>query len=85
MNKYEVAKHLEKEIDRVNEVIDRRIIHGLSYQQEARKHKLLLVRLSHIRRGAPLGWSFERVFSLFEGLALFFYPVPECLRSTNKR
>ncbi len=65
MQKYIARKGLEREIARVNREIDRRIVRGYSYRKEAQEHKMLLVKLSEMRRRVPLGWSLLRVFSFF--------------------
>ncbi len=42
MSRQEYLKLLEKELHRVNKVIDYKILHGEEYRREARDHKLLL-------------------------------------------
>lgn len=42
MSKRETFHLIEEEIDRINEEIDRKIIRGLSYYKESRRHKKLL-------------------------------------------
>lgn len=40
---------IEKEIQKVNERIDYKIVHGMRYSDESRKHKLLLQKISRYR------------------------------------
>ena len=42
MQKQEYLKILEKEIQKINKVIDQKIINGEEYFREARDHKLLM-------------------------------------------
>lgn len=50
MSKHRTVKILRAELERVNQEIDMRIIRGVSYAREARRHKFLL---SQLRRLAP--------------------------------
>ncbi len=50
MSKSELTYELEAEINKVNQVIDRKIVRGLSYTREAKYHKNLLNRLSGMRK-----------------------------------
>jgi hypothetical protein len=45
MSHNEYLKLLEKEIQRINKVIDYKIIHGEAYFREARDHKVLLKKV----------------------------------------
>lgn len=62
MSKQNVEKALKKELRVLNEIIDARIIRGLSYAKEARRHKEILSTLSNLRRNSS-GWL-VRSFSL---------------------
>jgi len=48
------SQHLEKtlrvEIAKLNDLIDEKIIKGLSYAKESRRHKFLLINLANLRR-----------------------------------
>ncbi len=55
MSKQNLEKSLRKELEVLNDVIDQRIIRGLSYTREARRHKFILSNLSNIQR-ARSGW-----------------------------
>jgi hypothetical protein len=45
MSQHEYLKLLEKEIQRINKIIDHKIIHGEEYFKEARDHKILLRKI----------------------------------------
>lgn len=57
MSKNKIVSTIQKELARVNETIDMKILKGESYRREARKHKALLSQLKHVGAG--------RSFSLF--------------------
>lgn len=68
MSKQNLEKSLRQELEVLNDVIDRKIIKGLSYAREARRHKFLLSSIAGLRRSARIqsgqsGW-FSRSFSL---------------------
>ena len=70
MSKQNLEKELRSELEALNDQIDRKIIKGLSYVREARRHKFLLGSLARLtspsaswRRPARSGW-FTRSFSL---------------------
>lgn len=48
MSKNILVRELKKEINNLNAVIDMRIIRGLSYKQEARRHKFLKRQLQSL-------------------------------------
>ena len=50
MSKQQVEKTIRAELSMLNEVIDQKIIRGLSYKSEARRHKLLISQLGYMRR-----------------------------------
>jgi hypothetical protein len=50
MSKYRLSKIIQAEINKLNEEIDLRIIRGLSYKTEARRHKFLLSQLRDLER-----------------------------------
>lgn len=52
---------LEKEIQKINQKIDLKILQGEAYRKEARNHKLLLKKVRyHTRKGLM-----SRLFNLF--------------------
>ncbi len=50
MSKQNFEKALRDELEVLNETIDRKIIKGLSYAAEARRHKAILSQILEIRR-----------------------------------
>jgi len=50
MSKQNLEKELKKELEIVNDVIDKKIIRGLSYVGEAKRHRFILNSLVNIRR-----------------------------------
>jgi len=52
MSKHEIIKSLRQEIKKMNRVIDMKIIQGLPYYNESRRHKFLTLQL---RRLSPSG------------------------------
>ncbi len=50
MSKNNVEKTIRRELNRLNEIIDEKIIRGLSYRREAEKHSILRVKLSALNR-----------------------------------
>lgn len=64
MKKQEYVKIVERELQRVNKIIDYKIIHGIEYAREARDHKLLLRKMRQ-----HTGRSFFQ--KLFPTMALF--------------
>lgn len=52
-----LEKALKRELEALNDQIDRKIVRGLSYTREAGKHKLVLASLTNLRRTqARAGW-----------------------------
>jgi len=45
MTKHKTIITINKEINKINEEIDMKIIQGLAYRAEARRHKMLLSKL----------------------------------------
>ena len=58
MSKQNLEKEVRKELEALNDQIDRKIIKGMSYAREARRHKFLLGSLSRMRRSQSVrsGW-----------------------------
>ncbi len=50
MSKQNFEKSLKKELRVINEIIDMKIIRGLSYANEAKRHKFILSSLANIKR-----------------------------------
>ena len=55
MSKQNFEKSLKKELRVLNEIIDMKIVRGLSYSQESKRHKFILASLSNMRR-TNSGW-----------------------------
>ena len=53
MSKQQYLRALNKEIQKLNGLIDTKIVHGHDYKREARRHKELLrqLRREELRRG----------------------------------
>ena len=49
MGKYNLEKKLRKELRIINSEIDDRIIRGLSYAREAKRHRFIVSTLNRIR------------------------------------
>ena len=65
MSKQNLEKVLRQELEVINDVIDQKIIKGLSYTRESRRHKFLLSSIANLRRASRVqsGW-FTKSFSL---------------------
>jgi hypothetical protein len=48
MSKHEIVRSLRQEIRKMNRVIDMKIIQGLPYYNESRRHKLLILQLKRL-------------------------------------
>jgi hypothetical protein len=65
MSKQNFEKALQKELEILNDQIDRKIIKGLSYAKESRRHKFIVQGLANIRRNKNSdGRWFARSFRL---------------------
>jgi hypothetical protein len=64
MSKQNLEKVLRKELEILNDVIDQKIIKGLSYSREAKRHKFILNNLANIRR-AQTSSSWIKSFRTF--------------------
>lgn len=54
MSKHNVEKTIRAEINRLNEIIDQKIIRGLSYRREAEQHSFLRGRLMQMKNSRAL-------------------------------
>jgi len=50
MSKHKLIREIRREIRLLNWAIDSKIIKGLSYREESRRHKFLLMQLNHLKR-----------------------------------
>lgn len=67
MSKYELRKTIQKELRELNYRIDMKIVRGLSYRQEARRHKFLLMQFDRLSRQAAKGWGLLNGISKMAG------------------
>jgi hypothetical protein len=65
MSKQNLEKELKKEIISLNDIIDRKIIKGISYARESRRHKFLVNQLNaiHRERAMQSGWFLRSLTS----------------------
>lgn len=57
MSKYELKRTIRKELKDLNWKIDMKIVRGLPYRTEARRHKFLVMQLNRLSRQARSGWG----------------------------
>jgi hypothetical protein len=50
MSKYILERNIRTELKKINNIIDLKIIKGLSYKREALRHRFLLYRLVDLHR-----------------------------------
>jgi hypothetical protein len=50
MSNFILEKKIKSELKSINEIIDKKIVKGLSYRREALRHRFLLNRLSDLHR-----------------------------------
>ena len=48
MSKHQIVKSLRSEIKKINYVIDQKILQGIPYSREARRHKFLISQLNRL-------------------------------------
>lgn len=76
MSKHNLEKTLRQELENLNDLIDQKIIKGLSYTKEARRHKFLLSSLTDLTQSKKIrqGWfgvgSLKRSFSFISSFIL---------------
>lgn len=61
MSQTQYLKMLEKEIQKLNKIIDQKIIRGLDYSKEARDHRLILRKVKYNTKKTFR----ERIINLF--------------------
>jgi len=66
MSQHQAYKVIVGEIEMLNKEIDMKIIKGLSYADESRRHKTLLARLKHAT--PDRSWWFKRSVNLISAL-----------------
>ncbi len=71
MSKITLEKTIREELQQINNVIDVKILKGLSYKREALRHRFLLSRLSDLHRLPRFSSNwFERSMSVLATLVL---------------
>ena len=65
MTKMSLVYMISKELRKLNDKIDHKIVRGMSYDRESQRHKQLLSQLRQVEREA----AFSRSFSL---MSFFF-------------
>ncbi len=58
MTQLNLERTLRAQLNNLNDIIDRKIVRGLSYSREAREHKQILTRLANLKRSRSV-WSFR--------------------------
>ncbi len=61
MSKTKTVKALKSELEKINEIIDQKIIKGVPYYRESHRHKSLLSQISRLNSS---GW-FNKAFTTF--------------------
>jgi hypothetical protein len=69
MSQHQIQKTIEAEISHLNQVIDLKVIRGLSYKSEAKRHRFLLSQLSSLKARRSGGWL-AKSFSLVSSFVL---------------
>ncbi len=62
MTQYKYVREMERELKKVNEIIDFKILHGFGYREETRIHKKLLSQLGSMKRHKPRFNIFSMLF-----------------------
>lgn len=62
MSQSQYLKIIEKEMQRINKIIDLKILNGENYSKEARDHKLLLKKIRYVNRNRSS--LFSRFFNI---------------------
>lgn len=56
MSKNNLIINIRIELQKLNHVIDMKIIKGVPYQSEAKRHKFLLARLADLTNSPKISW-----------------------------
>lgn len=64
MSQKEYLKTIQKEIQRINKIIDAKILKGEEYFREAKDHKLLLKKIRFIQRQNLLNKFFNKLSAI---------------------
>ena len=64
MTQTQYKKLIKTELQKLNELIDYKIIHGQNYESDSKRHKLLLRKINHQKHGSLFGRLFlQSLFS----------------------
>jgi hypothetical protein len=69
MSKLKLEMTVRRELQKLNGVIDEKIIKGIPYAKEAKRHKFLLARLSDLRDSERFNW-FSKAVSIMTSFTL---------------
>ena len=65
MSQIQYLKILERELQKINKIIDQKIIRGQDYVREARDHKLILKKIHyHTKKSRGLIYFFRKFFTI---------------------
>ncbi len=67
MSKHELLKTVKRELRELNWRIDLKIVRGLSYREEARRHRILLRQLERLKESRS-----EGIFGKMASMAAMF-------------
>ncbi|MEK7646373.1 MAG: hypothetical protein AAB381_01625 [Patescibacteria group bacterium] len=68
MSKHQALRTIRSEVERLNQEIDLRIIKGISYARQARRHKILMNQLAQLSSSGHSWFSRSMNFSSFFGI-----------------
>ncbi len=69
MSKYKLAYNVQKEIKRLNHEIDLKIIRGLPYRAEARRHRFLMSQFNSFEKRPSIS-IFQKTLHIFASFIL---------------
>lgn len=68
MSKHQIVRSLRSEIKKLNYLIDQKIIAGMPYYRESRRHKFLVSQMNHL---TPQGTNWFARSMTFASLFMF--------------
>ena len=57
MSRYQLQKTIKKELKDLNWRIDMKIVRGLPYRTEARRHKFLVMQFNRLKKQSLSNWN----------------------------
>ncbi len=69
MSKFKLAYNVQRELKKLNNTIDLKIIKGLPYKAEARRHRFLMSQFNSFERQPSLS-IFRKTLSIFTSIIL---------------